>query len=80
MTTVGVIPASRLRDPSGNTAMDRLPQELNGMKIRDDKVSLGIFYEFGVSGMFMVRYQTRIFYCRNSKQLSLMVQGRRQVI
>ncbi|KAL8142667.1 hypothetical protein V2J09_015699 [Rumex salicifolius] len=37
MTTVGVIPASRLRDPGGNTAMDKLPQEMNDMKIRDDK-------------------------------------------
>ena len=39
MTSVGLIPASGLREPSANTAaMDKLPQEMNDMKIRDDKV------------------------------------------
>lgn len=40
MASVSVIPASGVREPSGNTAaVERLPDEMNGMKIRDDRVS-----------------------------------------
>lgn len=37
MASVGVAPASGLRD-SHMTGVDRLPEEMNDMKIRDDKV------------------------------------------
>ncbi|XP_021901942.1 glycogen synthase kinase-3 homolog MsK-3 [Carica papaya] len=38
MASVGVAPASGLREPSGNTTgVDRLPDEMNDMKIRDEK-------------------------------------------
>ena len=40
MASVSVAPTSGIRDPSGNTAgVDKLPDEMNDMKIRDDKVS-----------------------------------------
>lgn len=40
MASISVVPTSGLRDPSGNTAgVDVLPDEMNDMKIRDDKVS-----------------------------------------
>lgn len=39
MASVSVAPASGLRELSGNSAgVDRLPDEMNDMKIRDDKV------------------------------------------
>lgn len=40
MASIGVAPTSGLRDPSGNTAaVDKLPDEMNDMKIKDEKVS-----------------------------------------
>lgn len=43
MASVGVAPTSGLRDPSGHTvSVDRLPEEMNDMKIRDDKVSTAL--------------------------------------
>lgn len=39
MASVGVVPSAGLREPSGQPAdVDRLPEEMNDMKIRDDKV------------------------------------------
>lgn len=40
MTSVGVAPTSGLREASGHGAagVDRLPEEMNDMKIRDDRV------------------------------------------
>ena len=39
MASDSIAPASRLRAPNGNTVgVDRLPDEMNDMKIRDDKV------------------------------------------
>lgn len=39
MASVTVLPASGIRDNNGNTtAVDKLPEEMNDMKIRDDKV------------------------------------------
>lgn len=36
---MGIAPTSGLREPSGhNAGVDRLPEEMNDMKIRDDKV------------------------------------------
>jgi len=44
MASVGIAPASGLREPSGNVgAIDKLPEEMSDMKIRDDKVG-GLFY------------------------------------
>jgi len=37
MASVGLAPSSGLRESSSN-AVHRLPEEMNGMKIRDDKV------------------------------------------
>ncbi|XP_058107822.1 shaggy-related protein kinase NtK-1-like isoform X3 [Magnolia sinica] len=38
MASSSVVPATRLRNTSGNAiSMDRLPEEMNDMKIRDDK-------------------------------------------
>ena len=38
MASVGVAPTSGLREPSGhNAGVDRLPEEMNDMKIRDNK-------------------------------------------
>ena len=39
MASVSIVPTSGLREHSGNTVgVDRLPDEMNDMKIRDDKV------------------------------------------
>lgn len=39
MASIGVAPASVARDPSRKTGgLDRLPDEMNEMKLRDDKV------------------------------------------
>lgn len=40
MATVGVEPTAAVRDSNGNVAtdVDRLPEEMNHMKIQDDKV------------------------------------------
>ena len=39
MASVSIALASGLRAPNGNTVgVDRLPDEMNDMKIRDDKV------------------------------------------
>ena len=38
MALVGVAPTFGLREPSGhNAGVDRLPEEMNDMKIRDNK-------------------------------------------
>lgn len=42
MASMGVVSTSSLREPAGHNAagVDRLPEEMNDMKIRDDKVCL----------------------------------------
>lgn len=36
---MGVVPTAGLREPSGHAVgVDKLPEEMNDMKIRDDKV------------------------------------------
>lgn len=37
MASAGMAPASTVRKPSGNTGADKLPDEINEMKIRDEK-------------------------------------------
>lgn len=40
MASVSVVPASAIRDRGGSTiGVDRLPDEMNDMKLRDDKVT-----------------------------------------
>lgn len=47
MTSVSVVPASVIRDHGGSTiGVDRLPDEMNDMKIRDDKVPKILFSFF----------------------------------
>lgn len=57
MTSVGVAPTSGLRESSGHPAdVDRLPEEMNDMRIRDDKVcySLSQFFPFSFNfGFFL---------------------------
>lgn len=45
MASVSVVPASGVvRESSGNAAgVDRLPDEMNDMKIRDEKVNIASF-------------------------------------
>ena len=45
MATVGVEPSAAVRDSTANAAtdVDRLPEEMNHMKIQDDKV-FSLFY------------------------------------
>lgn len=39
MASIGIAPTLGLRERGGNAAgVDRLPDEMNGMKIRDDRV------------------------------------------
>lgn len=41
MASLGVAPTSGLRESSGHAvSVDRLPEEMNDMKIRDDKVDV----------------------------------------
>lgn len=43
MASVNIAPTSGLRAPNGNSVgVDRLPDEMNDMKIRDDKVDHGV--------------------------------------
>lgn len=45
MATVGVEPSATVRDSTGNaTDVDRLPEEMNDMKIQDDKVCFCFFF------------------------------------
>lgn len=48
MASVGVAPTSVIRDSSSH-GVDRLPEEMNDMKIRDDKVN---DYTFSASFLF----------------------------
>lgn len=43
MASAGVAPAPGLRGANANTAgVDKLPDEMNDMKIRDDKVTINL--------------------------------------
>lgn len=45
MTSVSVVPDSVIRDHGGSTiGVDRLPDEMNDMRIRDDKVPTFCIY------------------------------------
>lgn len=51
MTSVGIAPTSGLREPGGNVSgVNRLPDEMNDMKIRDERVKRTfLFYLLGAS-------------------------------
>ena len=53
MATVGVEPSAAVRESNGNVTadVDRLPEEMNHMKIQDDKVCFFL-------------YQILFFFCR----------------
>ena len=45
MASAGVVPAAGLRDVNASTVgVDRLPEEMNDMKIRDDKVKINLIF------------------------------------
>ena len=49
MASVGVAPTSGMREPSShNIGVDRLPEEMNDMKIRDDKVSTELVWHYSL--------------------------------
>lgn len=53
MASVGVAPAGLREAPSGHTVgVDKLPEEMNDMKIRDDKVCCSI--GFNTSPLLLV--------------------------
>lgn len=67
MASVGVAPTSGLREPSGHTVgVDRLPEEMNDMKIRDDKVRIALIWNslssFHRSSSFADAYLIFAFY------------------
>lgn len=52
MASVSVVPTLGTREPSENSAgVDRLPEEMNDMKIRDDKVD-GLYIYIYFCGVF----------------------------
>lgn len=54
MASINMVPSSGVRDHNGSTTgVDRLPEEMNDMKIRDDKVT----------GDFPLPYLLCNFYC-----------------
>lgn len=83
MASVSVVPASGLRDPSGNTvSVDKLPEEMNDMKIRDDKVNdmLMVVVLLFLDDIQYELHESNSIVYRKWKQLLLMVTGQRQVI
>lgn len=94
MASVGVAPAGA-REPSGHAAgVDKLPEEMNDMKIRDDKVCIiWIYVKYFVTLMVSVYSYVLVIKClpgqmlknlplccRKWKPLSLMVTGQKQGI
>lgn len=78
MASVGIAPTSGLKDPGGNVgAIDKLPDEMNDMKIREDKVS--ICGDSLLALLPLVACFDTVFY-RKWKLLLLMVMEQRQVI
>lgn len=57
MASVSVVPASGIRDPSGNVVgVDSLPSGMNDMKIRDEKVNYATSFIL-VSPIFVILYK-----------------------
>lgn len=81
MASVGVIPTSSLRDP-GNHAIDKLGEEMNEMKIRDDKVCIctcvGFETIFSVLPCNIFPADLLLCFFRRWKPRLLMVMGLRQ--
>lgn len=56
MASVGLAPTSGLRESSGhNAGVDRLPEEMNDMRIRDDKVCILKSIDFLFFVFFFIR-------------------------
>ena len=68
MASVSVVPASGLREPSGNAVgVDNLPNEMNDMKIRDDKVnhvtsSCGLYSNFIILRKLLLVLKSGIYF------------------
>lgn len=87
MASVSVVAAYGLRDPGGHTVgVDRLPQEMNDMKIRDDKVTdTSCFWLLTSPLSFLLDYLLGVVtrkllnVHRKRMRLLLTVMGQRQV-
>lgn len=96
MASVGVAPTGLREAPSGHTVgVDKLPEEMNDMKIRDDKVRCSIvlilllllvvvifvlLYLFGLLIIFPSNIHIPSLCFRKWKPQLLMAMGQRQVI
>ena len=60
MASAGVAPASGVRDVNANSvAVERLPDEMNGMKIRDERVKIKCLFYLGLFAFqFVSRHQS----------------------
>lgn len=57
MASVGVAPTSCVRESSGHTVgVDKLPEEMNDMKIRDDKVYMSLVNFFTLHFLVFINY------------------------
>lgn len=57
MASVGVAPTSCVRESSGHTVgVDKLPEEMNDMKIRDDKVYMSLVNFFALHFLVFINY------------------------
>lgn len=57
MASVGVAPTSCVRESSGHTVgVDKLPEEMNDMKIRDDKVYMSLVNFFALLFLVFINY------------------------
>lgn len=74
MASVSVVPTLGTREPSENSAgVDRLPDEMNDMKLRDDKVDVWLWlcvckaYPLVLSALeFHIPWCSRILYFSNT--------------
>ena len=58
MASAGVAPASGVRDVNASSvAVERLPDEMNGMKIRDERVKLKCLFYLG---LFAFHFASRL--------------------
>lgn len=92
MASVGVAPTSGLREPSGHAVgVDKLPEEMNDMKIRDDKVCKPLvkcLSVFSPCSLFFIFWIIKCLllnshglpHCRKWKPQLLMVTEQRQAI
>lgn len=59
MASAGVAPASGIRDVKANTAgVEKLPDEMNDMKIKDDKVKANLSFVFFFLHLYLLCIQS----------------------